>query len=84
MLGEQVECTPAAVFARGKSVEALGKDSANRLERILKTSGTQPIGWVLDVCICGESERRSQSIEKPGGLQIWVLLAQLMRLRRSR
>jgi hypothetical protein len=84
VLGKQVECTPGAVFAVGKSIEALGRDSATRLERILKVSDAQPVGWKLDVCICGETKPRNRSIEKPGALQALALLAQLGRLRRYR
>lgn len=84
VLGNRVECTPGAVFAGGKAVEALGKDSALRIQRILKLDDTQPVAWELDVAICGEQARRQRSIEKPGILQALALLAKLVRLHRSR
>lgn len=84
VLGNKLECTAGAVFAGGKAVEALGKDSALRLQRILKISDAQPVMWQLDVCICGEMKPRKQSIARPGILQAVVLLVQLLRLRYSR
>lgn len=84
VLGNRVECTPGAVFAGGKVVEALGKDSALRIQRILKLDDAQPVAWELDVAICGEQARRQRSIEKPGILQALALLAKLVRLHRSR
>lgn len=84
VLGKMVECTPGAVFARGKTVEALGKDSALRLQRILKVDDAQPTAWELDVCICGEREHRKSSIAKPGLLQAFALMGKLVRLHRSR
>lgn len=84
VLGQQLEFTPGAVFAGGKTVEALGKDTAIRLERILKTKDAQPVSWELDVCLAGEARRRKGDIARPGLAQAFALLLQLGRLGRMR
>lgn len=84
LLGKQVECTPVSVFAKGKAIDPLGKDTASRLERILGAKDAQPIAWQLEVHIGGEVEPRAATIARPGVLQALSLLAQLGRLHRSR
>ena len=84
VLGKMVECTPGAVFAKGKTVESLGKDTALRLQRILKLEGAQPVAWQLDVCVGGEREPRRSTIARPGLLQVLMLLFKLGRLHRAR
>ena len=84
VLGKMVECTPGAVFAKGKTVESLGKDTALRLQRILKLEDAQPVAWQLDVCVGGEREPRRSTIARPGLLQALMLLFKLGRLYRAR
>lgn len=84
VLDQKLEFSPGVMFAGGKAVEALGKEAAVRLERILKTKDAQPVSWELDVCISGEGSRRKGSIEKPGFAQALALLVQLGRLRGMR
>lgn len=81
VLTSGVECTPASVFAGGKKVDPLGRETATTLQRLLKTTHTQPMGWHLDVTLVGEREARSGPIGKPGlGQALW-LVAQLARLK---
>lgn len=84
VLGQQVECTPDSVFAGDKVVSALGNDTAARIERILNVANAQPVAWELDVVITGEASPRSDRIARPGAWQALGLLAQLVRLRRTR
>lgn len=84
VLGQSLELTPGVVFAGGKAVEALGKETAVRLERILQTKDAQPVAFELDVCIFGEGSRRKGDIAKPGFAQGLALLVQLGRLRLKR
>jgi hypothetical protein len=84
VIGRKLEFTPGVVFAGGKAVEALGREAAVRLERILKTKDTQPVAWELDVCLAGEDRPRKADIAKPGYGQALALLVQLGRLRRMR
>jgi hypothetical protein len=80
-LGRQIEFTPSTLFASGKSVDALGSGTEARLQRLLKTTGAQPIGWRLNVCLSGEAKPRSAAIAKPGLGQVLGLLFKLVRLR---
>lgn len=84
LLGSQIECTPAVVFACGKGVDPLGHDTARRLQRLLKTAAVQPVAWRLIVPLGDETSVRSGSISKPGLWQTLGLLAQLARLKRAR
>lgn len=84
VLEQGLEFTTGIVFAGGKAVEALGRETAVRLERILKMKNAQPVSWELDVCILGEGHRRKGQIAKPGWAQTLALLVQLGHLRRMR
>lgn len=84
LLGLHVETTPAAVFAAGKSVDPLGRDTAVRLGRILQSGPRQPVQWMLGVTIDGESLPRAKAIPKGGLAQAFSLLVQLARLKRMR
>jgi hypothetical protein len=84
ILGTQVECTPVAVFANGKSVDPLGRETATRLGRILKIDDAQPVFWQLEVVLQGERTRHQARVERPGALQALGLFAQIVRLHRSR
>lgn len=83
-LGQALTFTPGVVFAGGKAVEALGREAAVRLARILKAQDTQPVSWQLDVCLVGEGSRRKGRVARPGLAQAWALLVQLGHLRRMR
>lgn len=84
LLGTQVECLPALIFARGKSIDPLAGDAASRLERVLKQADVQPIAWQLDVLLQGERTLRGATIKRLRVFQLVQLLAQLWRLRRVR
>jgi hypothetical protein len=84
ILDTQIEFVPVTVFASGKAIDPLGRDTETRLQRILKVTGVQPVRWRLDVLLAGEYEPRSEAVSKPGFAQAASLLAQLARLRRRR
>lgn len=84
VLGTRCEVTPSVIFAAGKSVEALGRDTETRLQRLLKIGNAQPVRWQLAQPLRGEAQARSGSIGRPGLSQALGLLAQLARLKRSR
>jgi hypothetical protein len=84
VLNTQIEFTPSTVFAAGKNVDPLGRDTETQLQRLLKTTGVQPIRWRLGVLLRGETATHTESIGKPGLSQAIGLLAQLARLKRSR
>lgn len=84
ILNTQIEFIPSTLFASGRRVDPLGRDTERRLQRLLKTTGVQPVRWRLDVVLRGETTFRSAPIARPGFLQAAGLLAQLVRLKRSR
>ncbi len=84
VLSGRIEFTPCTVFAKGRPVTALGRDTASRIARILRIEGAQPVSWQLDVLLAGEQTYRHGVIARPGLLQALGLLAQLGRLRRAR
>jgi hypothetical protein len=84
VIDTQIEFTPATIFASGKTVDPLGRDTAPRLRRILKAENVQPVRWHLDVLLQGESTHRTEKISKPGLLQEIGLLTQLARLKLMR
>lgn len=84
VLGAQVELDPCVIFAGGKSVDALGHDTAPRLARLLKASDTQPVHWALGARLGDETVMREQAMARPGAAQVLGLLFKLARLKRSR
>ncbi|MEY4561666.1 MAG: hypothetical protein RLZZ618_943 [Pseudomonadota bacterium] len=80
-LGTKLVCTPAFIWAGGKGVEALGHDTALRLARLTKASGTRPLAWQLAVAVGGELTPRRGRIARFQWLQAFGLVLRLISLR---
>lgn len=84
VLAGQVALTPCTLWAQGKPVSALGRDTATRLGRILQADNTQPVSWQLAVPLHGEQAVRQGTIARAGWRQALGLLLQLGRWRLMR
>jgi hypothetical protein len=84
ILNTHLEFTPATIFAAGKSVDALGRETETRLQRLLKFANAQPVRWQLEHPLASETDLRCGSVGKPGFAQALGLLGQLARLKLSR
>ena len=83
-LGKKRVCTPAFIWAGGKSVEALGHDTELRLGRLTKASGTRPLAWQLAVTVGNEPSRRRGRIARFRWMQAFGLVLRLVALRFQR
>lgn len=81
ILNAHLEFTPSIIFAAGKSVDPLGRETEGRLQRLLKISNAQPVRWQLERPLAGEADLRAGSIGRPGISQALRLLRQLVRLK---
>lgn len=84
VLGPHLEFTPCVLFAGGRSVDVLARETPQRLRRLLHADHGRPRRWRLEVPLRQEDRCREGTLTGSTLLEALGLLARLARLHRLR